>query len=30
MGFFTYVGNFAKGMIERDREITNENLAIRA
>jgi hypothetical protein len=30
MGFFTDVGNFAKGMIERDREITNENLAIRA
>ena len=30
MGFFTDVGNFAKGMIERDREITNENLKIRA
>ena len=30
MGFFTDVGNFAKGMIERDREITNEKLAIRA
>ena len=30
MGFFTDVGNFATGMVERDRELTNEKLAIRA
>ena len=30
MGFFRDVGNFATGMIERDRELTNEKLAIRA
>ena len=30
MGFFTDMGNFATGMVERDRELTNEKLAIRA
>jgi len=30
MGLFTDLGNFGKGMIERDRELTNEKLAIRA
>ena len=30
MGFFRDVGNFATGMVERDRELTNEKLAIRA
>jgi hypothetical protein len=30
MGLFTDLGNFATGAIERDREITKENLAIRA
>ncbi len=30
MGLFTDLGNFATGMVERDRELTNEKLAIRA
>ena len=30
MGLFTDLGNFATGAIERDKEITKENLAIRA
>ncbi len=30
MGLFTDLGNFATGMIERDKELTKENLAIRA
>ena len=30
MGLLTDLGNFATGAIERDREITNENLKIRA
>jgi hypothetical protein len=30
MGLFTDLGNFATGAIERDREITKENLVIRA
>jgi hypothetical protein len=30
MGLFTDLGNFATGAIQRDKEITKENLAIRA
>ena len=30
MGLFTDLGNFATGAIERDKEITKEDLAIRA
>jgi len=30
MGFFKDLGNFATGAIERDRELTNEKLKIRA
>jgi len=30
MGFLTDIGNIAVGAIERDREITKEDLAIRA
>ena len=30
MGFFKDLGNFATGAIERDRELTNEKLKMRA